>query len=239
MFDMKTLLFMSLFLLCGGTLGGWALASKLAGQEAALNFLYFGFSFVFIVFAGQLFLFFKAKNRLIYQVAFSAFLTLPVIWLMMCLVLPMYWVPAITTLVKVGVAAFAIFLFICNGVEGVREFEKKWHEKKLTPRKYYNPSKSSLDWDKVTNSLHLSVSVHIPGVPQKVVPFLSVLILLSMILGLNFRNIYPTISMFAWGIPCIIVSAAFIQTVSIGIAQAFKVVEIEEEVGEKIRSKNN
>ena len=220
-------------------MGGWAIASKLAGQQAAIEFLHFGLSFVFVVFAGQLFLFCKAKNRLIYQVVFSAFLTVPVIWLTMCLVLPIYWVPTTAPFVKVGLSAFAIFLFTCNGVEGVREFEKKWREKKLEPRRYYNASKSSLDWDKVINSLHLSISVHIPGVPPKVVPFLSVFILLSMIVGLNFRNIYPTISMFAWGIPCIIASSGFIQLVSVGVAQAFQVAEIEEDVGARIRSKTN
>jgi hypothetical protein len=51
--------------------------------------------------------------------------------------------------------------------------------------------------------------------------------------------VYPTASVFAWGIPCIIFSSSLIQMISFGIAQAFKILEIEDQVGARIRSKVN
>ena len=239
MSDMKTLLFMSLFLMGAGTMSGWAVTDTLAGHSAAVSFLWFGLTVFLIVFAVQVFLFVMARTRLFYQIIFSSSLMVSVTWLMMCLVLPIYWVSAISLFARIGIFIFTVWLFACNGYVGVRGFKSRWEEKNPATKKYYNSKQSSLDWDKITKSLHFSITVHIPGVSHRVMPFLSVPIIFSMILGLNFRNMYPTASVFAWGIPCIIVSSSFIQMISISIAQAFKIIEIEDQIGAKIRSKIN
>lgn len=239
MSDMKNLLFMSLFLTCGGTLSGWAVADTLAGRSAGVSFLRFGLTIFFIVFAVQVFLFFRARTRLFYQIIFSSSLVASVAWLMMCLVIPIYWMSAISLSIRVGIFLFTIWLFICNSFEGARQFRRRWAERNPVAKKYYDSKKSTLDWDKIAESLNFSIAIHIPGVSQKIAPYLSVLVIISMILGLNFRKVYPTASVLAWGIPCIILSSALIQMISFGLAQAFKILEIEEQVGARIRSRIN
>jgi hypothetical protein len=237
--DMKSLLFMSLFLMCAGTLSGWAVVDTLAGHPAGVSFLRFGLIIFFIVCAMQVFLFVMAPTRLFYQLIFSSSLLVSLTWMMMCLIMPIYWMPAISQSVRAGIFLLAFWLFACNGFKGSGQFKKRWGEKNPAAKEYYDSKQSTLDWDEITKSLSVSITVHIPGVSQRIMPFLFIPIILSMILGLNFRKVYPTASVFAWGIPCIIFSSSLIQMISFGIAQAFKILEIEDQVGARIRSKVN
>ena len=146
--------------------------------------------------------------------------------------------PIISIYSKIALAAFSVLLFACNGCEGGRTFKKRWCEKTPAVKKYYDFSRKSLDWNKIARSLHLSVSLYIPGVSPRITPILSVVLIVSMVLGLNFRKIYPSLSVFAWGIPCIILSSMLIQMIAMNIAQALKVVELEAEMGAEIGPAN-
>lgn len=97
--------------------------------------------------------------------------------------------------------------------------------------RHYDKRLYVLDWHKVAKSLYLSVGIYVPGVSKDIAVLLSVPIFLSMMLGFSFMKVYPVASVFAWGTPFIMISACFTQFVTMGVAQVFKVIEIEKELG--------
>jgi hypothetical protein len=231
-------LFLCLLLLCAGNASGWAIARNIAGSDEGAAFFYFGLTFSSIIFLVQALIFARARKRLVFHLIFRAASGLSLLWYMLCLAFPIFWMPVVDIYSKIALAAFSVLLFACNGREGVRTFERRWCEKTPAVNKYYDLRRKSLDWNKIVNSLHLSVSLYIPGVSPRIIPLLSVFLILSMMLGLNFRRMYPSLSVFAWGIPCIILSSTLIQMMAMNIAQALKVVELEAEMGAKIRPIN-
>lgn len=79
--------------------------------------------------------------------------------------------------------------------------------------------------------MNLSARLYIPGLPDRWTPVLAVLMLVSMLLGLNLRKAFPIFSVFAWGIPSAIVVSVIVQLIVFRLAQAKKVTEIEKANG--------
>ncbi|MFC5458395.1 hypothetical protein [Massilia niabensis] len=230
-------LFMSFFLLCAGSAFGWAIVSKLVGSHESVNFLQFSGFAATIIFVAQLSAFVASGESLIRRLIFLAMFGLSLVWMMLCLFLPIFWMREVGLVTKSSIAAFALLLFFANAFKGLRSFEESWKKKSPSVNKYYKARERILDWEKLVGSLHLSTSFFIPGAPKWVEPVLSLLLILSMIAGLNLRKVFPVFSIFAWGIPCVIGSSALIQIIAMRVAQAIKVAEIEKEIGEPIRPK--
>lgn len=216
-----------LLLFVGGSASGWAIAYKMAGPNASTSFLHAAAIIVAISFMLQLALFYVYKRTLIGQILFRVIAGLAVTWFMLCLVLPIFWMPSIGLVGKSALATLSALLFVSNGMVGLRHFEQRWVEKALPIEKFCNLATAAIDWQKITKSLHITVSIYLPGMPRWLDPIFSVLAVLSMILGLNLRNPYPVFSIFAWGIPCIYAAAGIVQMTAINIAQLIKVYELE------------
>jgi hypothetical protein len=228
------LLFVSLFLLCGGSAVGWAIANKLAGDEAGRNFLILSIALTSPIYLAQVVLFFMSRTRLLLQIIFISVFGTSLLWFMLSLTLPILWIVEVGHASKMLIASFSVLLFAIKGYEGVREFEEKWEKRRAAIRQHYNADCRTLNWEKFVASFQLSFSLFPPGVPVWMERMLTVLLVLSMIVGLNLRKVYPIFSIFAWGIPCIIASSTLVQIMAVNIMQAVKVMQLEKAMGVKI-----
>lgn len=237
MVEPKTLLICSFILMCVGTGFSYIVIEKLAGQQSAHEFLALGASFVLSILSLQILLFFMARARLVYLLVFTSVNGLAMVWYMMSFATPIYWLPKVGGNAKLMVFAVSAFLIIGNGFEGLREFKRQWQKNEPDVMKHFDKRLSVLDWHKVAKSLHLSASIFVPGVSKDIAVLLSLPLFLSMIFGFSFIKVYPVASVFAWGLPFIMMAACFTQFVTMGIAQVFKVIEIEKKLGVRISPK--
>jgi hypothetical protein len=84
-------------------------------------------------------------------------------------------------------------------------------------------------------ALNLEGVFYIPGFPRKLMSVVTILIVPCMLIGLALRNVYPEVSLFAWGMPSILIVAFFVQLIGYGVAQAKIVLELEEKIGIKLK----
>lgn len=230
----EVMLYFSPILLCAGDLVGWFLTQKLAGSQAAMEFFWVSVFSTTSVLVLQFWLYAQSRNRLLYQILFLGAGGLALVWYMLCLILPIFWISEIGADVKISLVSGACFLFLCNGIKGFLCFRKKLGETDVMIMGNYDQRGKSLEWDKVLWSLKLSLSLYVPGIPNSVIPFITALMVVSMLVGLSLRKLFPVFSVFAWGIPCIFLSSYLVQIMAGRVAQALKVVELEIEIGANI-----
>lgn len=220
----------------GGTIGGWALTGKLAGNSAASSFLKFGLITVLIMSAAQLIFFLLGKKRLIYRVAFSISYGCGLVWFMLCLLLPVLWVETISATAKLLLFFFLSVICIANGLKAGVQFKAKWKSQGESGlNQSYNSKESTIDWPKVLAPMSFSIELYIPGIPKSMNPFISLAIISSMLTGLSLRNVFPTFSLFAWGIPSCLAISMFAQLIGFGVAQIEKLVALERRFGKPIK----
>src|SRR5690349_13626195 len=94
------LILLSALVTIGCTVGGWALTNQLAGHQAAQGFLIFGGGVGVTVMLLQWAFYLPGRKRLVYQLLFGVTCALPPIWLMLCLILPAYWLHTIPGEIK-------------------------------------------------------------------------------------------------------------------------------------------
>jgi hypothetical protein len=135
---------------------------------------------------------------------------------------------------KALILSLSIILFVSKAYEGVCYFGAKWHEGKLSILERYNSKNRTLDWDKFVQSLRMSYSLVPLGTPVWIERVLTIILVVSMIVGLNLRKMFPVFSVFAWGVPCIVASSTLVQILAVNFMQALKVVELERKMGVKI-----
>lgn len=230
---------MSLFLSFGGTVGGWALTGKLAGDDAALSFMQVGSIAVLVILCVQIIFFNLGKKRLIYRIVFNVAFGCGIVWFMLCLLLPILWVPSVGLIEKSIILLILLILSAANLSKASAQFAAKWKvegEKALT--RHYNSEDETIDWPKVLAPMRFSVELHMPGVPEKMNPFVSAAIILFMVSGLSLRNVYPIFSLYAWGIPSCLIISIFAQVLGLGLAQLIKLVDLEKRFGKPIRPKS-
>jgi len=213
-------IYLSTFLSAGATLGGWAITATFEGDVAALSFLCFCIPILIGSLLIQVALFLKSKDRLRTLIMFNISAGFGVLWLMACLVLPIFWVGTIGIVEKLIICLFSLVIFYANVAEGLHRFREKWKQKgERILERYYKPDRGVIDWNKIVECLKLSVSIHIPGIPPKMDPAVSVLLVASMLVGFALRKVFPTFSIFAWSIPSVVVIATILQMIGIAIGQ--------------------
>jgi hypothetical protein len=67
----------------------------------------------------------------------------------------------------------------------------------------------------------------IAGLSEASNGILSIILLASMLVGLNLRNVFPEFSMFAWGVPCAVGAAYAMFIFGSNLGELLKVREIE------------
>lgn len=222
----------------GGTVGGWTLTGKLAGDEAAIKFLQIGAIAVFVMAGAQALFFWLGKKRLIYRLLFNIFFAFGIVWFMLCLILPIIWVESIGSLMKILLFAILFSLCIDNLVFAKSLFDSKWSsEGEQFIERFYDRRSNAIDWERIVAALPLPITLHVRGVPKSINNFVSVLIIVSMFVGLSLRNTFPTFSLFAWGIPSCLVISTIVQMIGLGIAQLLMLISLEKRFGVRIAPK--
>lgn len=230
------LLFFSIFLLCAGSAIGWAIVSRVSGDQAGTEFLYLSFTLTLLVYTVQVALFFISRDRLFLQIAFISVFGVSLVWFLLSLALPILWFREVSQSVKVSVVMLSVILFCIKGYEGGYCFQRKWIERKSCALEHFNLERQTLDWDEFLKSFRLSYSFLPSRFPAWIERFLTIALFVSMIIGLNLRKAFPVFSVFLWGVPCIIASATLIQIIVISFMQSLKVVELEKTIGMKINA---
>ena len=223
---------LSLFVTSGGTIGGWVLTAKFAGEKAALSFLQIGLTAVMVIACTQTIFFLLGKKRLIYRILFNVSFALGIVWFMLCMLLPVLWVQSLTNGSKIALFLFLFILCADNILAARSQFESKWKKGgKHFLNKYYDENCRAIDWSEILTEMKFSISLQVWGVPKSLYPAISFISVFSMVAGLSFRNVYPTFSFFAWGIPSCLVISIFVQMIGLGIAQFLKVSFLEKQYG--------
>lgn len=231
-----SLISLSVFLSAAGAAGGCAITYKLAGYDAALSLVLFGVSIVAALLAIQTILAIKSEKRITYLILFNITFILGMVWFMLCLILPIFWISSIGTSAKFFLSLATVGLCSVNVSRGIEIFKSRWAKvgAGLLSR-FYDRKHMVIDWDKVLAALRMSVSIYIPGVSSRLNPVISVTIVAAMITGLSLRNVFPLFSFFAWGIPIVIVVSLVMQMIGSAIGQFLEVTAIEKRDGNVIR----
>ncbi|RYG98303.1 MAG: hypothetical protein EON58_07535 [Alphaproteobacteria bacterium] len=228
--------YLSAFLATAATGGGWAITGKLAGHEAALSFLYFSAPVVGGMFVIQILLFMKSRSLVKFGIAFNIATAFGLVWMMSCLVLPIFWIASIGIAAKLSFGSVSLIICYLNVIRGIGIFNIRWKKVGLKLlRQYYWRDRETMDWGGIVSSLKLSASFYVPGVSEKTGPILSVLLVVSMIVGLSLRNVFPVFSVFFWGIPSVLVIATMLQMVGVVVGQYLMFVALEKKEGVFIR----
>lgn len=233
---LKSLL-LSLVVLSIGTAGGVSIAWKLSGSGEAAEFMHFGVITQLIVFMLQLFFYGRARRELFFQLYYLASCSLTMVWTMLALFLPIFWLNSVGLKVKLVMILISLILFFANFAYAVNHIQKQWVN--FGANKFEKIAKNSgktVAWNKVVISMNIMPVIYVPAMPQSWSPFFGAYLVFSMIAGLNLRVAYPIFAIFATGIPCIICASFFMQMSGYYFKQASIVKSIETERCIKIKS---
>ena len=225
----------SLLLSLGGTAGGWAITSNLAGDQAGNAFLVIAGAVIGLIHPSQFFLLTITRTRVFWQLLYRLACGVSLCWFLLCLALPICWMPQVPSWCKILLAAVGVLLSAANFVYALGEFERKWAAKgQRSFEKHYRSNTHTVDWDHVMKPVNLRAQLHIPGLPDQISMGILVFAALTMVIGLNVRKAYPVFSVFAWGLPAVLCVVVWVQIVGYGVGQLMKVRELERRLGKTI-----
>ena len=231
---------LSIMILLISTIGGALIAQKLAEGDAGFSFLWFGCAIALLILTLQLSTFSRAKEKLFFQLLFLGFFGFSMIWFMLSLFLPIFWVNEIDLQIKLALFFIFIAVMIFNMHLGWKTLNKRWREDGVLAFKAeFKDGAFAGDWNKVVRHMNITHNIFIPGISERWTSAISVALIIFMILGLNLRAAYPVFSVFAWGIPAIVMASYFIQVCGFYFAQANQVRKIEKNTDVVLRSTNS
>lgn len=174
----------------------------------------------------------RVAHLILYNIAFI----FAIVGFLLCLILPLLWVPSIGLEVKLLLSLMSLVLWYSNVSKGIEIMELKWDETaKKSLFRFYSKHEGAINWTGLLKSLKLSVVVYIPGVPKSFDAAISILVVAFMLAGLSLRNTFPIFSVFAWGIPMIVAISTIMQMIGFGVAQFMKLTALEKQDGVIIR----
>lgn len=230
-------LILSIIVSAISTIGGACVAQKIAGGDAGFKYFWFGCFISLVITMPQILIFPRAKRRLFFQLNYLGFFGFTIAWFILALSLPIFWMSEIGATEKLILLVILISFMSFNFALGWRMFNKSWSNTGIaafkTEFKGFLPDG---DWNKVIKNLRLEHYIAIPGISKKWASAFSVLLLALMLTGLSLRTVYPTFSVFAWGIPSIVMASYFIQVSGSYFAQAAQVKRLEADLGDVLNS---
>jgi hypothetical protein len=232
-------LLLSVVLLAFSTLAGWVLTLKLAGDEAGNQALVVCLVIAGLTLVAELAAYFAIRDRLMFVSVFYAVFGLNVVWFMLSLFIPIYWLDSVPEAAKWLASAILAFLGAANLMRGYRQFKEKWDgfQDPIGVGKV-NRTSQTIDWERIQKHLRIDADIFIPGLPRNVTSLLSVLLIISMLVGLNFRSVYPVFSLYAWAIPCAVFGSFFFQLVGNRVAEARAIGNLQSSIGIVFRAVN-
>jgi hypothetical protein len=158
-------------------------------------------------------------------------------WFILALSLPIFWMSEIGTTEKLILLVIFVSFMSSNLTLGWRMFKKSWSNNGIAAfKKEFKGSSPDGDWNKVIKNLRFEHYIAIPGISKKWASVVSIPLLAFMLTGLSLRTVYPTFSVFAWGIPSIVMASYFIQVSGSYFAQATQVKRLQAGLGNILNS---
>lgn len=232
-------LLMSVALLAFGTLVGWLLTLKLAGNEAGNRALVVCLVIAALTLAAEVAAYLSVRDRLMFVSVFYAVYGLNLVWFMLSLLIPMYWLNSVPQAAKWLVSAILVILGTANSTRGYNQFNDKWEgiEDPLSVGKV-NITGQTIDWECIQKHLRLDADIFIRALPGTVTSALSVLLIFAMLIGLNFRSSFPIFSLYAWAVPCAVFGSFFFRLIGNRIAEARAIANLQSRTGIVFRAVN-
>jgi hypothetical protein len=218
-------------------LGGMELTAKLAGKDKVENFFCFTSSVALAFIVLQSIIYKLSGEHVFLKILYRASMCFPVTWGFLCIVLPVLWMQAVGTNVKYFLIIFFLYLSIGNFKYGAQLLNEKW---KSGGAQKFNQllvsDNNRIDWAEMSKFMTVPFELYIPGVPRRWTPVISICLITSMLIGLNLRSIFPIFSVFAWGIPSLIITSFFFQLGGYIVMQAVKIRVFEKKRGITVMS---
>jgi hypothetical protein len=230
-------LILSITVLTVSTIGSAFLVQKLAAGNSGFDFLCFGCLASAIIFLPQALTFPKAQKRLFFQLVYFGFLGFSMAWFLLALFFPVFWIVEIGQVGKLFL--FAIFLTVTgfNLALGWRMFNKNWGKVGISVFKTeFKGDARGGDWNEVMKRIKVHHYIAVPGISRKCASAVSIALVVFMVVGLNLRTMYPVFSVFAWGIPAVVMASYFVQVSGSYFAQANQVKKLEADLGNVLNS---
>lgn len=213
------------------------LASRLAGDAAGYSSILVGGIGAALIFLLQLALYRMTHNRLLFSIFLVAAICLTLAWFIFFLFMPILWMDALPAYAKLIVVSILLFLYAVNFLKCREEFlSRRSAGSDPLPRGRFNRAKGTIAGEKIVLSLKHEPNLYIPGLPPRYSTAVGVPLVVHMLLGLNFRDVYPVFSAFAWGIPSAVITSFIFQLIGQKMGEARKVQEIQAELKVDLQS---
>ena len=225
-------LFVSLFILLFGTVGGSAMTRKMAhgNDELGWSFFWWWLPACLLLFFCQCLVFPKARSRLLFQLVFNGLMGFTLLFFLLSIILPVFWLSPMNALAKAILAAIFVAILLYNLVFGWQIVHRRWADMAAPAfEQEFKPKNGSVNWEKVVRKMKVQPEIILPGVPEKWKAAVWIVFIIGMIAGLVMKSTWPAFSAFSWGIPVMLVGACFNQLSGAHFAQAVKVHAIEKD----------
>lgn len=225
-------LWVSLFILLFGTSGGAAMTRKLANRndELGWSFFWFWLPCCLALFVCQCLVFPKARSRLLFQLVFNALMGFTLLFFLLSIILPVFWLSPMAVPAKATLAATFAAIVLYNLVFGWKIVNQRWAAMAAPAfEQQFKPRDGTVNWDKVVRKMRIEPAIILPGVPAKWSAAVWIALIVCMIGGLVMKSTWPAFSAFSWSIPLVLVAACLNQISGAAFAQALKIRAIEKE----------
>ena len=121
-------LFVSLFILLFGTAGGSAMTRKMAhgNDELGWSFFWCWLPACLLLFLCQCMVFSKARSRLLFQLVFNGLMGLTLMFFLLSIILPVFWLSPMTALAKAILAAIFAAILMYNLMFGWQVIHRRY-----------------------------------------------------------------------------------------------------------------
>lgn len=211
----------------------YIITEKLAGEIAATKALVVGSGWALLGTLSVLCAWrFSFQRALLYQLYDGFLIFFGANSMLLAVAMPLFFAFEPTSAVAAALAGYSIAILIYQVLCANRHFAERWaqnQEHALT--KALNRQLKQLNTDVFINSLNLEAVLALPGKLSRFGVLILGLMLISMVVGLNLRKLFPQFSAFAYGIPALTFLSVTTQIVLFRVLIAYKLIGIEREIG--------
>ena len=191
---------------------GTLITLKLTDSDSAKSYLWFTSIISILAFSLLIKKYKSGQINLYDQLLYFCFYGFCMVWFFLSLFLPIFWMKNIDMTTKIILGCFSIIVLTSNFSLGFGEARKKWELfGRSAFEQEYEKYGQKINWAKIAKKMRINITIHLPGVPKRVMDIISILMIGFMIIGLNLRTAMPAFSVFAWGIPATVFAGCLIQ----------------------------
>jgi hypothetical protein len=224
-----------------GIAGGAAMTAKLVNADAGMVFLCLGIAWLTVGFVGLILLRNYSRRRAIANLLFMALgINVGGTSMTLGVSLPLFWLHGPSSLTGGILIGYFVIVLFYQAWRAYGNFAACWeknHERTFAT--FYNPVSGTIHVEPLMRQLRLNADLFLPERLEFLNGVASLGLIMSMVIGLNLRNVYPEFSAFAWGIPALTLTAVLLQMSFLRVLLSMKIGELEKSAGTKIGPMND